>query len=87
MRRRAAGQAAIELLAAVPIVLAAGVVAWLLVGVLWAGIRAEEEVRRQALEAPPGAGWVTVTARAPVPALAPSLAGLEVRARGAVRAP
>jgi hypothetical protein len=87
VRRRAAGQAAVELLAALPIVLAAGLVAWLLVGVLWAGIRAEEDIRRQALEARPGAGWVTVTSRAPVPPLAPSLAGLEVRARGAVRAP
>ena len=87
MRRRAGGQAAVELLAAVPIVLAAGFVAWLLIAVLWAGMRAEEDLLRQALEARPGAGWVTVTSSAPVPPLAPSLAGLEVRARGAVRAP
>lgn len=87
MRRREAGQGAIELLAAVPIVLAAGLVAWLLAGALWAGMRAEEEVRRQALEARPGGGWVTVTATQPVPALAPALAGLEVRARGTVRTP
>ncbi|MDX6556822.1 MAG: hypothetical protein QOD86_3017, partial [Miltoncostaeaceae bacterium] len=79
MRRRSAGQAAVELLAAVPIVLAAGFVAWILVAVLWSGMRAEEDVRRQALEARPGAGWVTVTARAPLPALTPPLAGLEVR--------
>jgi hypothetical protein len=85
VRRRSAGQAAVELLGAVPIVLAAGFVAWLLVAALWSGMRAEEEVRRRALETRPGAGWVTVTARVAVPALAPPLAGLEVRVRGAVR--
>jgi hypothetical protein len=75
----------VELLAAVPLVLAAGFVAWLLAAVLWSGMRAEEEVRRQALEARPGAGWVTVTARVAVPILTPPLEGLEVRARGTVR--
>lgn len=69
-RRRVTGQAALEVVACVPLVLGAALLAWWLAAVLWAGVRAEEAVRRQALEPPAGAhGVVTVegTARAPAP--------------------
>lgn len=78
------GQAAIELLAALPIVLLAGFVAWQLVAVLAAGLHAQEELRRAGLR--PGAPAV-LTATAAVPALLPGMDGLRVRARAGVRAP
>jgi hypothetical protein len=85
--RRSGGQAAPELLAAVPLVLAAGLVAWQLVAAVWAGVAAQERVRADGLRAGAGAGTVTLEARVPVPALAPPLRGAEVRARAVVRAP
>lgn len=87
-RRASAGQAAPELIAAVPLVLLAALVAWQLVAALWAGVAAQEQLRERGLRAggAPGA-TVTVDATVPVPALAPVLGGLEVRARGLVRAP
>ena len=45
--RRQRGQAAVELLAAVPLVILAGLLAWQLVAVLAAGLRAEERVARR----------------------------------------
>jgi hypothetical protein len=87
-RRRASGQAAIELLALVPLVLAAAVLAWQLVAVMRAGAAAQEAARGRALEAA-GAPGATLSARAssPVPAFLPGLGGLSVGARAAVRAP
>jgi hypothetical protein len=87
-RRRAAGQAALELLAVVPLILAAAALAWQLVAVTHAGAEAQESARARALQAS-GAPGVTLTVRAssPVPALLPGLGGLSVDARAAVRAP
>lgn len=82
------GQAAPELLAAIPIVLAAGLVAWQLVAALWAGVQAQERLRAEGLRATGESGQVvTVRARVPVPGVLPGLGGLHVEARAAVRAP
>jgi hypothetical protein len=86
--QRSAGQAALELLAVVPVVLAAALLGWQLVAVLRAGAAAQEEARARAIAATGPAG-TTLTARseAPVPALLPGLGGLSIGARAAVRAP
>jgi hypothetical protein len=87
-RGRQRGQAAVELLAAIPVLLLAGLVAWQLVAVLAAAMRAQERVRAEALRAGGPAGRVvTVTAEARVPAVLPWADGLRVRARTGVRAP
>ena len=87
-RPRQAGQAAVELLAAIPILVVAGLLAWQLVGVLAAGFRAELRVRAEALEAAGAAGrTVLVSATERVPALLPGVGGLRVTARAAVRVP
>lgn len=86
--RAAEGQAAIELLAALPILLGAGLLAWQLVAVLLAGMQAQDRLRAEALRAGgPSGRLVAVRAHAPVPALLPGVGGLRVEARGAVRAP
>ncbi len=90
MRRRAAGgQAAIELLAAVPLLVLAALLAWQLVAVVGAGMSAEHRVRERALRVAraPAGGVTTVGAEAPVPGLVPGGGGMVVRARGAVRVP
>ena len=87
MRRdRHRGQAAIELIACIPIVIAAALMGWQLAAVAWAGIRAEEEVRRAGIAATgrPGS-LVVVDGEVPVPGLLGR--GLEIRSRGVVRAP
>ena len=87
-RSRSRGQAAVELLAAIPVVLIAGLLAWQLVAVLAGGLRAQERVRAEGLRATGAPGrTVVVTASARVPGLLPGLGGLRVRARAAVRAP
>jgi hypothetical protein len=87
-RRRQAGQGAVELLAAIPVLLLAGLLAWQLAGVLAAGIRAEQRVRLEALRAAGGAGGTAlVSASERVPALLPGTAGLRVVARAAIRLP
>jgi hypothetical protein len=87
-RSRSRGQAAVELLAAIPIVLVAGLLAWQLVAVLAAGLRAQERVRAEALRAAGASGrTVLVAASARVPELVPGVRGLRVRARAGVRAP
>jgi hypothetical protein len=82
------GQASLELLAALPLLLGAALLAWQLVAVLGAAGVAQERARARALVAvgPPG-GVVTVTAEAPVPSLLPGVEGLTVHARAAIRAP
>ena len=86
--RRDAGQAALELLAALPVVLAAALLAWQLVAVLRAGAAAQEAARARALDASGPAGAILrVGARAQVPALFPGLERVSVGARAAVRAP
>lgn len=78
--RRHGGQAALELLVCVPLILLAGVVAWQIAAAMWAGIRAEEAVRRDALQAP-GAGVLDVEATAAVPGLLVSGGRVTVHAR------
>ena len=87
-RPRSRGQAAVELLAAIPIVVIAGLFAWQLVAVLAGGLRAQERVRADALRATGSPGQtLVVTASARVPQLLPGVSGLRVRARAGVRAP
>jgi hypothetical protein len=87
-RPRQGGQAAVELLAAVPVLVLAGLLAWQLVGVLAAGFRAEQRVRLEALNAVGAAGRTALVATSErVPALLPGTAGLRVVARAAIRLP
>ncbi len=87
-RPRQAGQAAVELLAAIPVLVLAGLLAWQLAGVLAAGFRAEQRVRLEALQAAGAAGRTAlVSASERVPALIPGTAGLRVVARAAIRLP
>lgn len=78
--RAAAGQAALELLVCAPLILLAGVVAWQVAAAMWAGIRAEEAVRREGLRAS-GSGVVEVRAAADVPDLLVPGGRVVVRAR------
>ena len=88
IRPRSRGQAAVELLAAIPIVVVAGLLAWQLVAVLAGGLRAQERVRAEGLRATGVPGQtVVVTASARVPQLLPGVGGLRVRARAGVRVP
>lgn len=83
-RRR--GQAAVELVAAVPVLLAAALLAWQLAAAGWAAVRAEEDLRRAGLHATgPAGALVTVTARVPVPG--PLGTGVHASAAGVVRLP
>jgi hypothetical protein len=87
-RAGARGQAAVELLVVIPIVVLVGLLAWQLVGVVAAGLRAEQRVRAEGLRAAGASGrtvLVSVTER--VPALLPGVEGLRLRARAAVRVP
>lgn len=89
MRRRPApGQAALEVLALVPLLLVAALLAWQLAAVVGAGMRAQERVRAEALQAGAAGGGVrTLGAVEPVPGLLPGVRGMSIRARAAVRAP
>jgi hypothetical protein len=85
---RVRGQASLELLAALPLLAAAALLAWQLVAVLGAAATAQERARAKALAVggPPGR-VVTVSATVPVPAFLPGAGGLAVSARAAVRTP
>ncbi|MFN8122291.1 MAG: hypothetical protein U0237_07665 [Thermoleophilia bacterium] len=84
MSRRPRGQATLELLAAVPVVLAAALLAWQVAAACRAVIDAEEGVRRAGLHATgPSGAVVTVGAEAPVP----GPFGVRAAASGAVRLP
>jgi hypothetical protein len=85
-RDRQRGQAAIELVACIPIVIAAALMGWQLAAVAWAGILAEEEIRRAGIAATgtPGS-LVVVDGQVAVPGVLGR--GLEIRSRGVVRAP
>ena len=84
--RAAAGQAAVELLAALPVLLLAALMAWQLAVVGRAAVEAEEQLRRQGLRASGPAGS-TVPLQVAVPVPGPLAAGVRVRAVGAVRLP
>jgi|GEM_PF-6894896 len=84
--RPARGQAALEVLVCVPVILAAALVAWQLTAVLWTAVRAEEAVRRAGLDARGGGDVpVEVVRTAPVPG--PLARGLVVTVRAHVWAP
>jgi hypothetical protein len=88
VRRGGGGQASVELIALVPLVLLAGLLAWQLIAVLAAGLEAQERVRAEALRAGSGPAAVrTVTATVPVPRVLPGVRGLRLTARAAVRTP
>ncbi len=72
------GQASIELLAMVPLLILAGLLAWQLMAVLVAGLHAQDEVRARALRAGPSPTGVTVVAATvAVPPLLPGVRGAE----------
>jgi hypothetical protein len=78
----------VELLASIPLLVLVGLLAWQLVGVLAAGMRAQERVRAEALRAMSTSGrTVMVSAAARVPSILPGVEGLRVRARAVVRTP
>ena len=87
--RRQGGQAAIELLAMVPVLIVIGLLAWQLMSVIGAGLRVQAEVRVMAVQAVAGAvgETVVVSTRLPVPVVIPGLGGMEVPARVGVRVP
>lgn len=87
-RRPPRGQAAVELIAAVPLLIVVALLAWQLVAVLGAGQEAQRRVRADAIRAagPPGA-TATTSATVTVPAVLPGMGGLRVTARAAVRTP
>jgi hypothetical protein len=88
MRRGPAGQAAVEVLALVPLLVVVALVGWQLAAVVTAALRADEQVRRDALGASGGGGRVVVVdATARVPAFLPGVRGLRVPARVGVRTP
>lgn len=72
------GQAAIEVIAAVPAVLLAALVAWQLTAVIAAGLRAQDAARERALAVPAGSAAATITVRERVPAVLPWLGRIEV---------
>lgn len=83
---RPRGQAAVEVLAAVPVLLLAALLAWQLAAAGWAAVRAEESLRRTALRATgPAGASVTLSVAVPVPG--PLGSGVRATARGVVRLP
>lgn len=82
------GQATVELLVVIPVLVLVGLLAWQLVAVLAAGFRAEQRVRAEGLRAAGASGrTVVVSVTERVPALLPGAGGLRLRARAGVRAP
>jgi hypothetical protein len=81
------GQGALEVVAAVPLVALAALVAWQLVAVIGAGLAATERARAQAMEHRTGHGVSHFEQRVAVPRVLPIGAGLTVSARAAVRRP
>jgi hypothetical protein len=86
-RRRQRGQAALEILAGLPLLLAAGLLAWQLVAVLGAAQEATERARSAALRGTGRGPTLGFEREVRVPSFLPGTAGLRVRARSAVRAP
>lgn len=90
MRRpgRQRGQAVVELLAMIPVIVLAALLAWQLAAVLGAGMRAQERVRADALRAASAPGRTTaVIAAVEVPRVLPGVGRMTVRARARVRTP
>ena len=86
-RPRQAGQAAVELLAAIPILVLVGLLAWQLVGVLAAGFRAEQRVRLEALNAAGAAGGTALVSDRARPGPAPGRRRAAGARAAAIRVP
>lgn len=84
-----AGQASIEVIGALPAILLAALLAWQLVAVLGAAMRAEEQVRAEAIaRATDGErGTLIVSRRVEVPRVLPGAGGFEIGSRAVVRVP
>jgi hypothetical protein len=81
------GQAALELLATVPVVVLAALAAWQFAAVIAAGIDASGRARAAAMERSAGSGLVRIDEQVAVPVVLPGVRGLTLRARAAVRFP
>jgi hypothetical protein len=87
MRRRASrGQASVELIALVPVLVGTVVLVWQLAVVVRGALVAQDRVREAAL-APGAHGTVYVAGAVRVPTLVPGVGELTVPFRGVVRAP
>jgi Flp pilus assembly protein TadG len=86
-RRPGRGQAAVEMLALLPLLALVALMGWQLAAVVAAGMRAQDEVRTAALRAEGSGRVVTVGAAADVGVLVPGLGHLRVPARIGVRTP
>ena len=88
MRRRGGrGQAAVEMLALLPLLVVVALLGWQLAAVVAAGMRAQDEVRAAALGATGSGRVVTVEAAADAGVLLPGLGRVRVPARVGVRTP
>lgn len=81
------GQAAVEVLALLPLLVVVALVGWQLAAVVTAALRADEQVRRDALGASASGRVVVVDAAVRVPAFLPGVRDLRVPARIGVRTP
>jgi hypothetical protein len=82
------GQASLELIAFIPVLVIAGLLGWQLMAVIATGLRAQEQVRVEALQAVVAGGRTLIlSATVPVPVVLPGATGLRVSARAAVRTP
>ncbi len=87
MRRRASrGQASVELIALVPVLVGIVVLVWQLAVVVRGALLAQDRAREAAL-APGGHGIVRLNGVVRVPTLLPGVGELTVPFRGVVRAP
>lgn len=86
MNGRQAGQASVEVLALVPVLVLAALLAIQLAGLVRATLVAQDGARSAAIAAP-GHGTLQVPVTVRVPSLLPFVDDLEVRARAVVRAP
>ena len=86
--RGAGGQASVELIGAIPLLLAAVALGWQLIALLGSATTATQAARDAALRVGgPQGRVVTVQRRVRVPSVLPLPGGLAVSARAAVRAP
>jgi hypothetical protein len=86
-RGSARGQAAVEVLALLPLLVVVALLGWQLAAVVTAALQADERVRAEALGARAAGRVVVVDAAAPAPAFLPGARGLRVPARLGVRTP
>jgi hypothetical protein len=86
-RWRQGGQAAIEAVALVPVLLLAVLAAWQLVAIGVAALHADAQIRREGMSGgvQDSSAIGDLRARVEVPALMPAVGGMSVVARGAVR--